>query len=175
MSEVQLLAPPWYDLDKAFSLLQSPSDDVIYDFAQAVSEEGRLRKETKSPHPVKGARLGFWPGRSLHEVGLRLAKEAGDESGVAADRVHDIILQASPFQQHLMASAPAAWPLRKALKRVQEGQRKRDGVLPALSAPFTRRRRTCWVRLCRRPCRPCCRKPRGRAGRSSQAAQLRLQ
>ncbi|CAE7192147.1 unnamed protein product [Symbiodinium pilosum] len=104
VSEVQLLAPPWYDLDKAFSLLQSPSDDVIYDFAQAVSEEGR----------------------SLHEVGLRLAKEA------------------SPFQQHLMASAPAAWPLRKALKRVQAAQDLLGEAVPqAMSAVLQKTQRPC--------------------------------
>ena len=42
VSEVQLLAPPWYDLDKAFALLKKPSDDMMYDFAQAVSEEGEF-------------------------------------------------------------------------------------------------------------------------------------
>ncbi|CAE7693266.1 acbC [Symbiodinium sp. CCMP2592] len=93
VSEVQLQAPPWYDLDRAFALLRSPGDDVMYDFAQAISEEGR----------------------SLHDVGLRLAKEA------------------SPFQQHLMASAPAAWPLRKALKRVQAAQDRLSDAVPLIA------------------------------------------
>eukprot|EP00439_Symbiodinium_sp_Y106_P057851 s275_g8.t1 len=93
VSEVQLQAPPWYDLDRAFALLRNPGDDVMYDFAQAISEEGR----------------------SLHDVGLRLAKEA------------------SPFQQHLMASAPAAWPLRKALKRVQAAQDRLSDAVPLIA------------------------------------------
>ena len=52
VSEVQLQAPPWYDLDRAFALLRNPGDDVMYDFAQAISEEGGSFRQ---PH-VAGCR-----------------------------------------------------------------------------------------------------------------------
>lgn len=43
-------------------------------------------------------------GRQLYDEAMKLAREA------------------SPFQQHLMASKPAAWPLQRAIKRIQVAQ-----------------------------------------------------
>ncbi|CAJ1357130.1 unnamed protein product, partial [Effrenium voratum] len=56
-------------------------------------------------------------GRQLYEWGLRLAKEA------------------SPFQQHLMASRPAAWPLQAAIKRVQDAQDALGDAVPLALMP----------------------------------------
>ncbi|CAE8612683.1 unnamed protein product [Polarella glacialis] len=111
VSELLLIAPPWASLDNAALAA-----------AAAVLADGGGTDAFAAAADAWAAAVSA-EGRQQFSTGIVMAKGA------------------SPFQQHLMVAAPAAWPLRKAMAQVQRTMEAADSVAPGAVLRSLRRPR----------------------------------